>query len=172
LTLRIGKTLTTDLKPIFIDKMKTKTSIVLILFSLVMSVFAAEPTAEQALRAADEQWSKIASTKDVEKTVSFYSNDAVVLPPNAAMVTTNDGIKELWKAFVDGLTAINWKTTHVEVAKSGELGYITGTYEMSGKNGSNDRGKYLEVWKKQADGSWKCGADMFSSDLPAVAEKK
>ena len=30
----------------------------------------------------------------------------------------------------------------------------------------NDTGKFLEVWKKQANGSWKCVADMFSSDMP------
>jgi ketosteroid isomerase-like protein len=30
-----------------------------------------------------------------------------------------------------------------------------------------DRGKYLAVWKKQADGSWKIEADMWNSDLPA-----
>ena len=37
-----------------------------------------------------------------------------------------------------------------------------------------DRGKYLEVWKKQADGKWKVVADMFNSDLPLAppAEKK
>jgi ketosteroid isomerase-like protein len=36
----------------------------------------------------------------------------------------------------------------------------------------NDRGKYLEVWKKQADGTWKCVMDMWNSDLPLRAEKK
>jgi ketosteroid isomerase-like protein len=32
-----------------------------------------------------------------------------------------------------------------------------------------DRGKYLAVWKKQADGSWKCVADMFNTDLPPAS---
>lgn len=31
-----------------------------------------------------------------------------------------------------------------------------------------DKGKFLEVWKKQADGNWKCVADMFSSDVPVA----
>jgi ketosteroid isomerase-like protein len=29
-----------------------------------------------------------------------------------------------------------------------------------------DRGKYLEIWKRQADGSWKVALDIFNSDLP------
>jgi ketosteroid isomerase-like protein len=31
-----------------------------------------------------------------------------------------------------------------------------------------DKGKYVEIWKKQPDGSWKCAVDMFNSDLPAA----
>jgi len=29
-----------------------------------------------------------------------------------------------------------------------------------------DNGKYLTVWKKQADGSWKVLFDMFNTDMP------
>ncbi len=66
----------------------------------------------------------------------------------------------------------------MEVARSGELAYLNGTYELTMNDASgkpaNDRGKYVEVWKKQADGAWKCVADIWNSDLPAPAppEKK
>jgi ketosteroid isomerase-like protein len=36
----------------------------------------------------------------------------------------------------------------------------------------NDTGKFLEVWKKQADGKWKCVADTYNSDLPVPAAAK
>ena len=122
---------------------------------------------ENAVRDADAQWSKVAAAKDLDKTVAFYADDAVVLPPNQAAVMTKDGIRNLWKGFLDSLTEIRWKTTRVEMAKSGDMGYLIGTYEMTLKDGTKDRGKYCEVWKKQADGKWKVSADMFSSDLPA-----
>jgi ketosteroid isomerase-like protein len=41
---------------------------------------------------------------------------------------------------------------------------------MSGPKGTKpitDKGKYLTVFKKQADGSWKAVADMINSDTPA-----
>ena len=123
--------------------------------------------AEKAVRYADEQWSKVASAKDLDKTVSFYADDAVVLPPNQAAIMTKDGIRDLWKGFLESLTDISWKTTRVETAKSGDMAYLIGTYEMTMKDGSKDKGKYCEVWKKQADGKWKVTTDMFSSDLPA-----
>jgi ketosteroid isomerase-like protein len=70
---------------------------------------------------------------------------------------------------------VSWKTTKVEAAKSGEIGYSYGTYEMTFNDAKgkpmSDRGKYLEVWKKQSDGTWKCAADMFSSDLPLASTK-
>jgi len=134
---------------------------------LPVTVAVAAGGDEKAVRDADEQWSRVAAAKDLDKTVSFYTDRAVVLPPNQAAVTTKDGIRNLWKAFLDSLTDISWKTTRVEMAKSGDMGYLIGTYEMTLKDGTKDKGKYCEVWKKQADGKWKVSADMFSSDLPA-----
>jgi ketosteroid isomerase-like protein len=121
---------------------------------------------EKAVRDADEQWSKVAGAKDLDKTVWFYADNAIVLPPNQPAVTTKDGIRNLWKGFFESLTEISWKTTRVEMAKSGDTGYLIGTYEMTLKDGTKDKGKYCEVWKKQADGKWKVSTDMFSSDLP------
>jgi ketosteroid isomerase-like protein len=81
---------------------------------------------------------------------------------------TKTGIRDLWKGLIDGLTDISWKTTHVEVAKSGDMAFLVGTYELTMKDGTKDKGKYRVVWKKQSDGTWKVGTDMFSSDLPAA----
>ena len=148
--------------------MKTKQFILVVCVALlpVTLTFAAGAD-EKAVRDADEQWSKVAAAKDLDETVSFYADNAVVLPPNQAAVTTKDGIRNLWKAFFDNLTEISWKTSRVEMAKSGDMGYLIGTYELTMKDGSKDKGKYCEVWKKQADGKWKVSTDMFSSDLPA-----
>ena len=155
------------------SSMKTKCVLVgcfaLLLFAFVGTVLAADTKAiEQALRDLDAQWSAAAGAKDLEKTVSFYADDAVVLPPNEPMVTTKDGIRNLWRGLLDSITDISWKTTRVEIAKSGDMAVLTGAYEMTMKNGAKDHGKYCEVWEKKADGKWKCGTDMFSSDLPSV----
>ena len=147
--------------------MKTKQFIPAVCVALFpVTVALATGANEKAVRDADEQWSKVAAAKDLDKTISFYADDAVVLPPNEAAVITKDGIRNLWKGFFDSLTGISWKTTRVETAKSGDMAYLIGTYEMTLKDGSKDKGKYCEVWKKQANGKWKVSADMFSSDLP------
>ena len=150
-----------------------KTRLILILGLVVLPIAIVcnfPPTAkgsdEQAVRDADEAWSKAAGAKDVDKTVSFYADDAVILPPNEPMITSKDGIRNMWKGFLDSVTEISWKATKIEMAKSGDMACVTGTYETTGKDGTKERGKYCGVWEKKSDGTWKCGTDMFSSDLP------
>lgn len=141
--------------------------------------WAGDAKLEQALRNADAQWCKAAQAKYVDKTVSFYSDDATVMPANAPAARTKDAIRKVWGDLIatPGFS-ISWKAIKVEVAKSGDIGFISGTYELTTNDASgkpvNDRDKYLEVWEKQADGKWKCGSDIWNSDLPAspTAEKK
>ena len=149
--------------------MKTRFILSLCIALVPMTVAFAAGADEKAVRDADAEWSRVAAAKDLDKTVSFYADDAMVLPPNQSMVTSKTGIRNLWKGFLDSLTDINWKTTHVEMAKSGDMGCLIGTYALTMKDGTKDTGKYCEVWKKRADGEWKVTADMFSSDLPAPA---
>ena len=153
--------------------MRTKFILIVYLVVLPIAVVCnfppnAKGADEQAVRDADAAWSKAAGAKDLDKTVSFYADDAVVLPPNEAAVTTKDGIRNLWKGFLDSLTDISWKTMRVEMAKSGDMAVLIGTYEMTMKDGTKDKGKYCEVWKRKSDGKWKVTTDMFSSDLPAT----
>jgi ketosteroid isomerase-like protein len=148
--------------------------------ALVITSSAAETQAvEQTLRDLDAQWSAAAGAKDVDKTVSFYSDDAIVMPPNAPADTTKETIRKVWQDLLatPGLV-ISWKTTKVEVAKSGDLAFLSGTYDVTMNDPSgkpvNDHGKYVEVWEKQSDGKWKCATDIWNSDLPATgaAEKR
>lgn len=157
----------------------SRTSLVFLLFLLSFSTACQTPATsdtkaadETALRKLDDEWSKAAGSRDVDKTVSYYSDDAVVMPPNIPTLTGKEPIRTLWKSMLGSPDfSGGWKATKVEVARSGDLAYVSGTYEFNEKDDGKpitDKGKYLEVWKKQADGSWKCVADMFSSDLPAV----
>jgi uncharacterized protein (TIGR02246 family) len=153
----------------FDGHMKIYVYVVLCLLSFLNLALATDTKSiEQAVRDADAQWSKAAAAKDLDKTISFYADDAVVLPPNEPMVTAKDGIRNLWKGLLDSVGDISWKATRVEIAKSGGMAVLIGAYDMTMKDGAKDHGKYCEVWEKKADGNWKCGTDMFSSDLPAA----
>ena len=156
-------------KPLFLSG-----CIALLSFTFAGTASAGDMKVEQALRDLDAQWSAAAGAKDLDKTVSYYAEAAIVLPPNAPSATTKEAIRSAWKEMLTTPgAAISWKTTKVEVAKSGDLACVSGTYEVTMNDPSakpvSDHGKYVEVWEKQADGKWKCGADIWNSDLPATA---
>src|SRR6266705_715313 len=50
--------------------------------------------AERILRDLDAQWSKAAAAKDLEQTVAFYSDDAIVLPPNGTRAATKETVRK------------------------------------------------------------------------------
>jgi ketosteroid isomerase-like protein len=134
---------------------------------------------EAAIKALDDQWSATAAKNDLDGTVSFYSDDAVLLPPNAPIAKDHKSIRESWAGLLGPNTAVSWKVTGVETAKSGEIGYLYGTYQLSIKDPKggpaiNDTGKIVEIWKKQSDGKWKCIVDTYNSDISisAVPEVK
>jgi len=153
--------------------MKTKFILTICVGLLPLGLICTAPAAgtkgadEQAVRDADAQWSKAAGTKDLDKTVSFYSDDAVVLPPNGPSAKTKEAIRALWKDLIGSVTSVSWTATRVEMAKSGDMACLSGTYELAMNDGTKDRGKYCEVWEK-ADGKWKCGTDIWNTDLPAT----
>ncbi len=123
------------------------------------------------LRELDDAWSHAAASHKLDATVAFYSEDAVMLAPNEPIHTTRKAIRAAWVPFCDPSTSIAWKATKVEVAKSGDVAYIYGTYKLMVKEGgkfTSDKGKFVEIWKYQKEGSWKCAVDMFNSDLPAA----
>lgn len=127
---------------------------------------------ENAVRQADMDWSKAAASKDVDKVVSFYAEDGAIYTPNAPIAAGHPAIKVAWTGMVNlpGFM-VNWVPSRVEVARSADIAWSTGTYTMTsnvpGNATTTDHGKYVAVWKKQGDGSWKVEADIFNSDLPA-----
>ena len=124
---------------------------------------------EAAIRAASAAWSQASAAKDVDKTVSFYGDGAVVMSPKAPAVHGSENIRKGWaEGFATPGPGLSWRTTAVEVARSGDLAYENGTYDFvtTGKDGktSDEKGKYLVIWKKQADGAWKVAVDMDNTD--------
>ncbi len=128
---------------------------------------------EALIRKTDADWVKAGQSRKPDEWVAFYADDAVVLPPNGKTENTKEGIHKLIAdMFAIPNVVITWQPTKVEVAKSGDLAYLYGTYQMSWDDASgkpvSDHGKMVEIWKKQPDGiAWKCIVDTWSSDLPA-----
>jgi ketosteroid isomerase-like protein len=127
------------------------------------------------VRAADSAWAQAFARKDLDGYMSFVDSAASTQQPNGPTATGAAAIRELMGGFfsMPGLSG-TWQPVTVVASRSGELAYSTGTYELSWNDPSGnrvtERGKYLEVWRRQADGSWKMIVESFSSDAPPASE--
>ena len=124
----------------------------------------------KTIKARSELWSKAGSVKDSASFATFYADDATVMLPNEPPIKGMDAIKAVLTPMMqDPNFSLSFTTDKVEV--SGILAYTQGavTLKTTARDGKQfaDTGKYLTVWKKQADGSWKAIEDIFNSDLPA-----
>ena len=149
------------------------------LFALAVSGCAPQVDVEADKAAirdlSDVQWLNAEQAKDVDTVLSFFADDASSFPPNASIVTGKEAIRaHLSEAFSRRDFAISWQTTKVEVSRSGDLAYSHGTYEETVNdpegNPVTDKGKWVTVWEKQPDGTWKVVADIWNSDQPAPSE--
>lgn len=105
---------------------------------------------------------------------ALYVDDAVLNPPHEPAVKGRTAINA-WLEKFPPITA--FKASNVKVEGRDDLAYVLGTYTMTivppGAPGSvNDSGKYVEVRRKQSDGSWLIAVDIFNSDLPAPQPAK
>ncbi len=158
--------------------MKKLFSIVATLLVLVISGCAPQVDVEAeraAVRAAlGEAWNAVIA-KDVDKFIAVCADKDIMFPPNAPIVTGKEAIRaHLSEAFSRRDFAISWQTTKIEVSRSGDLAYSHGTYEVTVNdpegNPVTDKGKWVTVWEKQPDGSWKVVIDIWNFDGPAASE--
>jgi uncharacterized protein (TIGR02246 family) len=166
------------ISPLMVERRPTvgsalaKASAVVVLFSAIMLGVAASASDDMSAEAKglaklDDDWSAAAATRDAKKVASFYAEDGIAYPPNQPTAIGRAEAEKVWAAyFSDPTYGISWKTTHAEV--TGTLGYTTGIYEDSfkGPDGKtvNGNGRYLCVWRKESDGTWKVVHDMWNTD--------
>jgi uncharacterized protein (TIGR02246 family) len=134
-------------------------------------------TDEQAIRDGEAAWVKDFATKDVEKVAAHYADDGTSMIPLMTLMKGKDAIRAgLKEEFSDANSSLDFHPDKVEVSKSGDLAYSQGKYAFTSTDPKTkkrviEHGGYVEVYKKQADGSWKVAQDIASQEAPPAPEK-
>jgi len=96
-------------------------------------------------------------------------NEKGLLPAGALPVTGREAIREHLSDGPPG-AVLTWKPLEAKVSRAGDLGHTYGTYELrfSGADGKLQirYGKYVSIWKRQIDGTWKFVVDIGNASPP------
>ena len=119
---------------------------------------------ESAIRAIDADWVKAVPAKDAQRIGAYYADGASLLAPGAPLAAGKDAIQKAWAGMLatPGFS-LTFTPTKIEVSRAEDLAYEIGDYQMT----TNDKkgkpqtvnAKYVTVWGKQPDGSWKVLVD-------------
>jgi uncharacterized protein (TIGR02246 family) len=124
---------------------------------------------ESDIRSLDKDWAAAAAAKDLDKSTSYYADDAQMFAPGAPPAVGKDSVRKTWSGLLTApdFVSLTFAPTSVQVAQAGDMAYELGTYEivMKDKKGkpTPQKGPYVVVWKKQGDGSWKVEVDSSSA---------
>jgi ketosteroid isomerase-like protein len=125
---------------------------------------------EGELRKADASVQNAIAGKNLDSLMSFYAEDACLLPTAEPMVKGKESIRAEWSHVFKIPNFDNKSTlTKVEVSKGGDIAYTMGTYQavLMGEDGklTQEPGKWVSIWKKQSNGEWRIIVDIYNTDI-------
>lgn len=112
-----------------------------------------------------------ANRGDAAAGAAAYTDNAILMPPNHSPIEGKQAIEKYLAERASQFQASNFQLSILEVDVQGETTIVRGTYSVNfiipGVDAPmEERGKTLQVWKKQADGSWKIHRDIWNSNMP------
>lgn len=127
-----------------------------------------DPEVTREIQAREAEFSSLFNSGQLDGLLeTFYTEDVTFLPPNAPLVRGREGVRELFGQMAQVYSDVSLEAR--EVFSDGDMAVVQGAYraKVNTPQGQTmeDRGKYIEVFRRDPDGSWKCFLDTFTSDL-------
>jgi ketosteroid isomerase-like protein len=129
---------------------------------------------QQKIMQRDAEWSEAASAgKDVEEALSYWSDDAVIVPQGQPIVEGKAAIRAfVTNSFNTPGFSIHWRSEKPAFSPDGKLAYLRSfnSITMRGTDGTSLvlPGRGVTVWRKEPDGLWRCVVDIWN-DPPSAA---
>ena len=133
------------------------------------------PADAEALMEADRAFAAAVAEGGSEAWASWFHEDGAMIQPGVGEVRGRVEILAFMAGLDDPGTSLRWEPLRAEIAASGDLGWTTGTFvsESVGEAGEAVRGegRYVSIWRRAADGSWKVVMDLGNPTEP-TAERR
>src|SRR5438105_10805868 len=122
----------------------------------------------EKLMQISRDWSKSAATDSIERTLSYWADEAVVMPPGQPPIKGKKAIREMIESTskIPGFK-ISWEPLSVAVSKNGDMAYMLEQNQITIHDSSGtpktEFNKGVTIWRKDADG-WKNIVDIWNLD--------
>jgi ketosteroid isomerase-like protein len=121
----------------------------------------------------DADWSSLSfEGKDIDRIVSYWSDDAHLLQPGLPPIEGKAAIRAFVSASlkIPGFK-IHWVSEKPVFSPDGKMAYVLSAVETTapGANGAleSTHGRSVTVWRRDADGVWRCVVDISNDAPPA-----
>ena len=127
-------------------------------------------TATQGMSATNRQFEAAFASGDAAGCAAVYTEDAKIMPPDSPMVTGRQAGQEVWQGAIDmGVKRVSLQTLELEELsddRAVERGAATLEIQTEGGQTVQAFAKFIVVWKRETDGSWKWDWDCWNMDAP------
>ena len=118
----------------------------------------------------DAEWAATVSEgRDLERILSYWTDDAVVLPPGFPAVVGKAALREYVKASlrIPGFK-LTWTSSDMAFSPDGNLAYMFGrnAVTMNDQDGKliTTEGRAVTIWRREFDGQWRCVVDIWNAE--------
>ena len=153
--------------------MKRITAVFLAVLAIATPLLAAGPETKTgpgvaevrtAIDKGNGQWVEAWDKADASLIASLFAADGVMLGRNGKFFKGPDQVLERMKKVFEATgKGVKATVTTVDLWLDGSTAYETGTYSYKSQQDGkpvNEEGRYVTIWKRQSDGSWKIASDM------------
>jgi len=113
----------------------------------------------------DEAYNEAFNRGDAAGCAAFFTEDVMLLPPDQPMIRGRKAFEATYQSRIEDNSGGTHTNELVDFGVDGDLAYQIGTYAIADSD-PPEKGKFVNILKRQSDGSWKVSVSIFNSDMP------
>lgn len=113
----------------------------------------------------DEAYNEAFNRGDAAGCAAFFTEDVMLLPPDQPMIRGRKAFEKTYQSRIEDNSGGTHTNELVDFGVDGDLAYQIGTYAIADSD-PPEKGKFVNILKRQSDGSWKVSVSIFNSDMP------
>ncbi len=127
-----------------------------------------------AIKRVNQEWTAAIKAGNVEGMMAPLTSGVVLLPPNEPAASGPEAVRAWSQRMADQVAFTEATSVLDEVEFAGDWAFTRGTFHgtfqpKAGGASASDVTKYILLWRRQPDGSWKIARDIWNSNNPVPA---